>query len=406
MKSSLKIGIVGGGIGGLTAALALLRRGFDVTVHEQAPELMEVGAGLQVSSNGVKVLFSLGLEKEIMDIAFIPEGKEIRLWSTGQTWKLFDLGTESVERYGVPYITVHRNDLHQLLKKAVESLKPDAIRLDNRTTGVEQDGGKATVEIADKPSEIYDLVIGADGVHSKLREQLFGSGPARFTGIVAWRGVIPMDDLPEELRRPVGVNWVGPGGHVIHYPIRRGELMNFTSVVERQDWTKESWSEAGSNAEYHKDYPGWNEEVHAYIEAIPQPFKWALIARPPMKEWIAGRVALLGDACHPTLPFMAQGAVMAIEDGVILARALEEFDSLELALDRYQKMRIPRTTRAVNAATANTTRFHNPALAHPEGAEEYVDVQWAPDKVVDRYEWMFRYDASSVDLAPGQEETV
>lgn len=398
MKTHLGIGIIGGGIGGLTAALALLRRGFDVSVYEQAPELQEVGAGLQISPNGVRVLASLGLEEELLRICFEPAGKEVRLWNTGDTWKLFDLGVESVERYGFPYITVHRNDLHQLLVKAVLAAKPDAIRLNHRFVGVERNDSKVTVAFADQPSATFDVVIGADGVHSKMRELLFGSGPVQFTGIVAWRGVIPMDRLPPELAKPIGVNWIGPGGHVIHYPIRRGELMNFTSVVERQDWTTESWSTPGTNAEYHDDYPGWHPDVHAYIEAIPQPFKWALIARPPMQEWVAGRIALLGDACHPSLPFLAQGAVMALEDACILARAFEQFDSVSEALDRYQRMRIPRTTRAVNGAYANTERFHNPILADPAAAQLYVNAQWAPDKVVDRYEWLFRYDATSVPL--------
>jgi len=392
LKNTPRIGIVGGGIGGLTAALALLRKGQNVTIFEQASELQEVGAGLQISPNGVRVLFDLGLERETRAICFEPAGKEIRLWNTGDTWKLFDLGVESQARYGFPYITVHRNDLHQILVKAVEALSPGAIRLAHRFTDVEQRSGKVELSFHDKPSASFDVVIGADGVHSKMRELLFGAGPARFTGIVAWRGVIPADSLPERLTRPIGTNWVGPGGHVIHYPIRRGELINFTSVIERQDWKIESWSTPGTNEEYHDDYPGWHPDVHAYIEAIPQPFKWALIARPPMQEWVRGRVALLGDACHPSLPFLAQGAVMALEDACIFARAFEEFDTVEEALDRYQKMRIPRTTRAVEGATANTQRFHNPTLADPEGAQAYVDEQWAPEKIVERYEWLFQYD--------------
>lgn len=396
MRNNPGIGIVGGGIGGLTAALALLRKGHDVTVFEQAAQLQEVGAGLQVSPNGCRVLFDLGLEREIRDICFEPEGKEIRLWNTGDTWKLFDLGVESQARYGVPYITVHRNDLHQVLVKAVEAAAPGAIRLDHRFTGVEQRDGQVTLSFHDKPDATFDVVIGADGVHSKMREILFGAGPAKFTGIVAWRGVIPAELLPERLTRPIGTNWIGPGGHVIHYPIRRGELINFTSVIERQDWKTESWTSAGTNQEFHDDYPGWHDDVHAYIAAIPQPFKWALIARPPMQNWVNGRVALLGDACHPSLPFLAQGAVMALEDGCILARAFEEFDTIDEALDRYQRIRIPRTTRAVEGANANAERFHNPTLADPEGAQRYVDEQWADDQVVERYSWLFEYDPTRV----------
>jgi len=398
LKNNPGIGIVGGGIGGLTAALALLNKGHDVTVFEQASQLQEVGAGLQISPNGVRVLDDLGLEQDLRAICFEPEGKEIRLWNTGDSWKLFDLGVESQQRYGFPYVTVHRNDLHQILVKAVERIAPGTIRLDHRFTGVERNDNRVTLAFERQPSATFDVVIGADGVHSKMREQLFGSGPARFTGIVAWRGVIPVDRLPERLIRPVGFNWIGPGGHVIHYPIRRGELINFTSVVERRDWTVESWTSAGSNQEYHDDYPGWHEDVHAYIEAIPQPFKWALIARPPMQHWVNGRVALLGDASHPSLPFLAQGAVMALEDGYILARAFEEFDTVDEALDRYQKARIPRTTRAVQGALANAERFHNPLLADPRNAQAYVDEQFAPARVVERYEWLFRYDATRVPL--------
>jgi salicylate hydroxylase len=399
LEQSPGIGIVGGGIGGLTAALALLRKGYQVTVFEQAAELQEVGAGLQISPNGMRVLYDLGLEHGIRDICFEPEGKEIRLWNTGQTWKLFDLGVESRARYGVPYITVHRNDLHQLLVKAVEDAAPGTIRLAHRFTQVEQRGDQVTLSFADKPDATFDVVIGSDGVHSKMRELLFGAGPAKFTGIVAWRGVIPVERLPERLVRPIATNWIGPGGHVIHYPIRRGELINFTSVIERQDWKTESWTSAGTNQEYHDDYLGWNEDVHAYIEAIPQPFKWALIARPPMTQWVNGRVALLGDACHPSLPFLAQGAVMALEDACVLARAFDAFDTIEDALDSYQRLRIPRTTRAVEGANANAERFHNPTLADPQGAQIYVDEQWAADKVVERYSWLFEYDPTRVPLA-------
>ncbi|ODP36313.1 FAD-dependent monooxygenase [Sphingomonas turrisvirgatae] len=399
MRQNPGIGIVGGGIGGLTAALALLRKGHEVTVFEQAAQLQEVGAGLQISPNGMRVLFDLGLETAVRGICFEPEGKEIRLWNTGDTWKLFDLGVESQARYGVPYITVHRNDLHQLLVKAVEAASHGAIRLDHRFTAVEQRAGKVVLSFHDKPDATFDAVIGADGVHSKMRELLFGAGPAKFTGIVAWRGVIPAELLPERLVRPIGTNWIGPGGHVIHYPIRRGELINFTSVIERQDWKTESWTSAGTNQEYHDDYPGWHEDVHAYIEAIPQPFKWALIARPPMTEWVNGRVALLGDACHPSLPFLAQGATQALEDACILARTFEAFDTIEEALDSYQRLRIPRTTRAVEGANANAERFHNPTLADPAGAQIYVREQWAHDKVVERYEWLFEYDPTRVPLA-------
>lgn len=395
----MKISIVGGGIGGLTAALSLLRQGFDVTVYEQAPELREVGAGVQVSANGTRILFALGLEQEIMRVASEAGGKEIRLWNTGQTWKLFDLGPESVERFGFPYITIHRNDLHQALAAGIRRIAPDAIRLGMRCSGVDQDRDGVTIHFANGERAQSDIAIGADGVHSIVRESMFGKDDPKFTGIVAWRGVIPSERLPERLLRPVGTNWIGPGGHVIHYLLRRGELMNYVSVVERSNWQVESWSVAGTVEECLADYEGWNDDIHTLIKCIDTPYKWALMLRQPMEQWTVGRVSLLGDACHPTLPFLAQGAVMAIEDGFVLGRALAAHrDDLEEGLLAYEAARKERTTRIVRGAEANLGRFHNSALSEAATAEAYVNSEWEETKVRDRYEWLFTYDATSVPV--------
>jgi len=397
----MKISVIGGGIGGMTAALALLRQGFDVEVFEQAAELREVGAGVQISANGTRILFALGLEDEIMSVASEAGGKEIRLWNTGQAWKLFDLGPVSIERYGYPYITIHRNDLHQALAAGVRRAAPDAIRLGKRCTGLDQDAHGVTLRFADGTTARSDIAIGADGVHSVVREALFGPDEPTFSGIVTWRGVIPVERLPAHLLRPVGTNWIGPGGHVIHYLLRRGELMNYVSVVERSDWQVESWSVAGTVEECLADYAGWHEDVHTLIRSIDTPYKWALMLRPPMALWSRDRVTLLGDACHPTLPFLAQGAVMAIEDGYVLARALAANGGDHKAgFRRYEAARNDRTSRIVRGAAANAGRFHNPALSEAATAEAYVNSEWQEEKVKQRYEWLFTYDATSVAVGP------
>jgi salicylate hydroxylase len=395
----LHVLIAGAGIGGLTAALALLRRGIDVDVYEQAGELKEVGAGLQLSANGTRVFHALGVGEPLAALSCEATGKEVRLWSTGETWKLFDLGAVSIERYGFPYLTVYRPDLLGVLADAVRRVKPAAIHLSARVVGFDQDSRQVRLKCENGATAHGDALIGADGVHSRVRQALFGADRPSFTGIVAWRGIVPMERLPGRMKRLVGTNWIGPGGHVVHYPLRGGTLMNFVGILERSDWQVESWSTRGSTAELAADFKGWHEDVQALIRNIDTPYKWALMVREPMERWTAGRVSLLGDACHSMLPMLAQGAVMAIEDGYCLARCVEEGgDDVAAALARYEAARRERTRRAVEGSAANAGRFHNPKLADPVEAKKYVDREWAEARIAERYEWLFRYDVTRAPL--------
>jgi salicylate hydroxylase len=196
----------------------------------------------------------------------------------------------------------------------------------------------------------------------------------------------------------VGTNWIGPGGHVINYLVRRGELLNFVGIVERQDWLLESWTEAGTAEECAADFDGWHEDIHAIIRNVGAFYKWALLSREPPPRWTAGRVTLLGDAAHPTLPMLAQGACMAIEDGLILGRCLEAYDDVEFALQRYEALRLDRTTRLVRGAAESAKRFHNEALRDERQAESYVESEWQEQRVTERYDWIFRYDATTVEI--------
>jgi salicylate hydroxylase len=391
----LKLLVAGAGIGGLTAALAALRRGLDVEVYEQAAELKELGAGLQLSANGTRIFYALGVGEELKALSCETAGKEIRLWNTGDTWKLFDLGRVSVERYGFPYFTVYRPDLLSVLVSAIRRIKPDAIRLGCRVTGFEQDASGVTLTGLARG----DALIGADGIHSTVRQALFGADRPQFTGVVVWRGIVPMEKLPRHMARMVGSNWVGPGGHVVHYPLRAGALMNFVGALDRTDWQVESWTARGTTAELAADFRGWHDDVHAMIRNIPVPYKWALFLRAPMERWTVGRVSLLGDACHSMAPALAQGAVMAIEDGYVLARALTELQGdVASRLQRYEAARRERTRRTVEGSAANIRRFHSPVLA-TQNAREYVEREWARDNIAERYEWLFRYDATRVPIA-------
>ena len=213
-------------------------------MYEQAAELKELGAGLQLSANGTRVFHALGVAEELKALSCEATGKEIRLWNTGETWKLFDLGKVSVERYGFPYLTVYRPDLLDVLARAVRRLKPDAIHLGAKCTGFSQTESAVTLFL-ENGEATGEALVGADGVHSRVRQALFGADRPQFTGIIAWRGIIPIEQLPQRMARMVGVNWVGPGGHVVHYPLCAGKVMNFVGALERADWQVESWSARG-----------------------------------------------------------------------------------------------------------------------------------------------------------------
>ncbi len=395
----LKIAVIGGGIGGLAAALALLRRGIDVEVYEQSRELKEVGAGIQISANGTRVLDTLGLEAALTRVQVIPSRRELRHWRTGETWRWFELGEASIQRHGTRHMLLHRGDLHDVLADAVRVRKADAIKLGKRCVAVTQTDEHAEIRFETGEHANAAFVIGADGIHSKVRECLFGADQAEFTGCVAWRGLVPMERLPPHISRTVGTNWLGPKGNVLHYPVRRGELMNFVSTVERDNWRIESWMVEGTTDELANDFRGWHSDVHAIIQKIEAPRKWALMNRRPMDCWTKGRITLLGDACHPTLPYLGQGAVMAIEDAYVVAACLEKyFSHPAIAFARYEAVRRDWTAAVVRKSHENRKQIFSPALADEDGVAASVTREWQQERVAERLDWLYTYDATSLTI--------
>ena len=398
-SSQSKVGIVGGGIGGLTAALALLRRGIDVEVYEQSGTLKEVGAGVQIGSNGTRVLFALGLEDALSRVQVVPARREIRHWRTGETWNWFELGTAQVERFGTPHLMLHRGDLLGILAQAVLGLKADAVHLGRRCVAVNETADGAEAEFADGEVKKFAAVIGADGIHSQVRACLFGADRPQFTGCVAWRGLVPMERLPPHLARMVGTNWLGPHGHVLHYPVRRGEIMNFISIVERSDWQTESWTIEGTKGELANDFRGWHGDVQTLIQGLGTPYKWALMVRGPMEHWTRGCITLMGDACHPTLPFLGQGAVMAIEDAYVVAACVEKyFGEPATALARYEDLRRERTAAVVRKAHENRRQIFSPELADESAVAVSVARDWQQVRLRERMDWLYTYDATAVAI--------
>lgn len=394
----LKVLVAGGGIGGLATAIALLQRGIDVEVFEQASELREFGAGIQISPNGNRVLDALGVFEGLRALSCNAQAKEIRLWNTGQSWTLFDLGEQATRKYGYPYMTVFRPDLLRLLGEQVRRLKPDAITVGARCVGVRQDDTGVELELADGRTVRGDVLVGADGVHSKIRAALFGHDDTVFTGMVAWRTLIPMEALPERFRRSVAANWVGPGGHVVHYPVQGGKILNWVGTLEGSTWGGAPWSAPATPEECIAAFAGWHDDLQQMLRQAPSVTRWALCGRPFLDTWTRGRATLLGDACHPTLPFLAQGAVHTLEDAVVLARCLEASGDAAQALVRYDATRRPRTYRMVQGAADNTSRFHNAALAQPEQGKAFIEREWQSAAISDRYDWLFTYDAQTAPI--------
>lgn len=395
-----RVAIVGAGIGGLAAALALLRRGIEVRLYEQARELREVGAGVQITPNGSRVLIELGLEKELLRLGTRTRGKTNYLWNTAQSSPFMTLGDKASEQYGSPYLTFHRADLHGLLLAAVQAMRPDAVQLGTTCTSIRQTEDGVQLQFADGTNVVEQVVVGADGIHSRVRQALFGADNAEFTGCMAWRGLIPAEGIRGAIDLEGGSMWLGPTAHIVTYPVRQGALLNFIGMVDRDDWHSESWTEAGTTEECLRDFEGWHPHVLQMVRNIAVPYKWALRVRAPLPQWTVGRVTLLGDACHSTLPFLSQGANMAIEDGLVLARCLsEDPQQPERALQRYESARRERTARITRNSAEQVGRVHNPELADPAAARQYIDREWSGARVDDRYKWIYGYDALTTPLA-------
>ena len=350
-----RIAIVGAGIGGLAAAHLLLKQGFNVTVYEQASRFARVGAGIQQSPNVMKVHRGLGIEKRLRETAFAPRTSLNRDAITGDTTNEFPLGKEVEERYGAPFLAMHRGDLHAALADLVPA---DKIALNRKLKRIDQDGSSASLFFEDGERNDVDAVIAADGVHSLIRDYIVGPEQPRFTGRVAYRTTFPVSLLKNVDIGLSRTKWWGPDRHIVIYftTANRDEVYFVTSTPEKADWmTRESWSTKGDLGELQEAFKTFHPDVRAVLAAAPEVHKWGIFERDPLPHWTRGNMTLLGDACHPMTPYMASGAAMALEDAVILSRCLEGATRQEMneRFKSYEATRLPRCSAVQAGSSAN-----------------------------------------------------
>ncbi len=363
MAEPLDILIVGGGIGGLTAAIILAKLGHQIELFEQAEKFENIGAGLQLSANAMQVMDRIGLRKEIELRGFKPEFAALKHYKTGKPYLKVSLGKSHINKYGQPYIHIHRADLIDIL---VDAAKDNGVRL-NLNCAIDslrlKDNG-VEITISDKLIE-GDLAIGADGVHSTLRNVLIGDGKVKYTGYMAWRGLVPADRFNIDLIGPGVSNWLAPYRHFVAYYVRGQQLINFVGVQIQPDWTEDGWSHKGDLSKLRTAFSDFDKPVRDILDACEDCHIWGLIDREPLETWTQGSVALLGDAAHPMLPFMAQGAAMAIEDGWALGHALTQPGlNVEQALSAYQFSRHFRTARMQSLSRENGQFYHASELGN------------------------------------------
>ena len=354
--------IVGAGIGGLTTALCLSKAGHDVTVLEQATQFSEVGAGLQCGANAVRVLDYLGLMPALSKVAVEPEKIEFRDYQSGRPLYRINLGESYSRKYAAPYLHLHRSDLHKELSNELERLVPNSIKFNAKFVSYSEDNHGVTVCLHNGKTLECECLIAADGIRSQVRNQLLGDQQQqpRFTGNVAWRALVPRDRLPADFMDKVVSNFVGPNKHAVIYYLRDQRWVNFVGVVENSKWTDDSWAAVAPWQDLQNDFAGWHETVQTVINAMDkdQCFRWALYDHKPLANWSSTRVTLLGDAAHATLPFMASGAALAIEDARILQRALDQQENLADALDLYQRNRMARTAKVQRSSRQLGQLYH------------------------------------------------
>ncbi len=400
MPGKPRIAIIGGGIGGLTVAVALQQRGIEAAVFEQSVRIGEIGAGVALTPNAMKAYRALGLEAEVAAVGFESDYQVVRNWNNGGIISRVPRKGAYLREFGAPYLTMHRADLVEVLRR---QLPERTFHLGARCIAVETGDKYARARFADGSEIEADIVVGADGIHSIVRKSLFGPQAPRFTGCACWRGLVPLDAFPPGVVSSDGTMYMGPRSHVIYYLVRGGKLVNFVAHIESDGWTEESWTQECDRSEVVETYAGWHEPLLRLLGSADRYYKWALYDRDPLDRWSKGRATLLGDSAHAMLPYIGQGACMAIEDGYTLAAAIAQLpDEPGEALRHYERLRLPRTRRAVLAARARGEEMHltSPWAQLKRNVKMALHHRLGGDKTGIQLGWFYHYDVADETRLP------
>ena len=393
----MKIAIVGGGIGGLTTALALSQNSHDITVFERSAGIREIGAGVQISPNAGRLLHSLGLGAAYSEISVNPHRVVLRRWEDDSIIRATDLDESFISQHQVPLANVARNELVEILGNAVAARVNVTLKFSTHVVKVEPSDSSSEVILADASSQSFDIVIGADGIHSVVRPCVGGVDKPRFSGSAAYRALVPrsaVEDLPIDV-----TNRMGPDRHVVSYFIGRNRShLNLVCISPEDSWETESWTEQGPMEDLYSRFEGWSPGFLSLLGRVEEPiFRWALYDREPLEQWGIGTTTLLGDACHPMLPFMAQGSCQAIEDAVVLARCLSDVSTSDAAsaLRRYEDVRQGRTAQVQTSSLMNRDLFHMVDGQEQRDRDMIFSITPPGMSILD---WVYEYDALTVSV--------
>jgi salicylate hydroxylase len=393
----MKIAIVGGGIGGLTAALALSESTHDITVFERSVGIREIGAGVQISPNAGRLLHSLGLGAPYSEISVHPHRVVLRRWEDDSIIRATDLDESFITQHHVPLANVARNELVEILGDAVAARSNVAMKFSAHVVAVEPGDSASVVQFSDGLSQSFDIVIGADGIHSVVRPCVGGVDKPRFSGSAAYRALVPrsaVEDLPIDV-----TNRMGPDRHVVSYFIGRNRShLNLVCISPEDSWETESWTEQGTKEDLYSRFEGWSPDFLSLLGRVEEPiFRWALYDREPLEKWGMGTTTLLGDACHPMLPFMAQGSCQAIEDAIVLARCLTDANTSDaaIALRRYEDARQGRTAQVQTSSLMNRDLFHMLDGQEQKDRDLIFSISPPGMSILD---WVYEYDALTISV--------